>query len=248
MLQRLFSTNIKNIGTLYFIFVLFSIIIGLFLIFSLFFNTSLFFDVSLLSLIPSFQDGILTSLVPIKIYSDVNSERSKIYLENKNKAAIYMWTHKESGKIYIGSAKDMHIRLKFYFSQSYLNREKSMYIYKALLQHTHSAFSLSILEYIDISNLSKEDARKLILEREQYYLDLIFSENEPNTYNILKVAGSRLGSKHSEETITKMSGENNPMFGRIGEDHHLFGKSHSSETPPKAGSGFFFLKPDSFFF
>jgi hypothetical protein len=39
-----------------------------------------------------------------------------------------------------------------------------------------------------------------------------------------------LGFKHSEETIAKMSGENNPMFGRIGENHHLFGKSHSAET------------------
>jgi hypothetical protein len=51
------------------------------------------------------------------------------------------------------------------------------------------------LEYIDVSNLPKEEARKLILEREQYYLDLLKPE-----YNILKVAGSSLGFKHSEES------------------------------------------------
>lgn len=41
---------------------------------------------------------------------------------------------------------------------------------------------------------------------------MIFSVNGPNTYNILKEAGSRLGSKHSPETITKISGENNSFF------------------------------------
>lgn len=35
-----------------------------------------------------------------------------------------------------------------------------MYIYNALLHYGYGAFSLSILEYIDISNLSKEDAKK----------------------------------------------------------------------------------------
>lgn len=35
-------------------------------------------------------------------------------------------------------------------------------------------------------------------------------------YNILKIARSRLGHKFSEKTIVKMSGENNPMYGRTG--------------------------------
>lgn len=49
------------------------------------------------------------------------------------------------------------------------------------------------MEYIDVSNLPKEEARKLILEREQYYLDLLKPE-------YFKVAGSSLGFKHSEES------------------------------------------------
>ena len=59
-----------------------------------------------------------------------------------------------------------------------------MYIYNALRNHGYSVFSLSTLEYIDISNLSKEDARKLILEREQYYLDLYKSYIYDIGYNI----------------------------------------------------------------
>ncbi len=43
------------------------------------------------------------------------------------------------------------------------------------------------------------------------------------------------GRKHSVETIKRMSGENNPMFGvRIcGENHHMFGKHHTEETKYK---------------
>jgi len=54
----------------------------------------------------------------------------------------------------------------------------------------------------------------------------IFLE-EPNTYNLLKVAGSLLGFEHSAETLEIMrntkSSENNPMFG----------KTHSDETKEK---------------
>jgi len=108
-----------------------------------------------------------------------------------------------------------------------------MYICNALLHHGHSSFSLTILEYIDISNLSLEKARKLILEREQNYLNFIFSEDEPNTYNLLKEAGSLLGYKHTEESIAKFSGENHPMYGRTGENHPNYGKTHTSETKAK---------------
>jgi hypothetical protein len=48
-----------------------------------------------------------------------------------------------------------------------------MYICNAIITHTHSAFSLFIFEYINIENLSKEDVRKLILSRKQYYLDTL---------------------------------------------------------------------------
>lgn len=83
--------------------------------------------------------------------------------------------------------------------------------------HLHSAFPLCILEYINISDLSKKEAQKL--PREQDYLDLIFSEDAPNTYNLLKIAGSLLGSKHKSETIVKMSGQINRMYGKTGKNH-----------------------------
>jgi group I intron endonuclease len=180
------------------------------------------------------------SFVSAKIYNNVEINKLMIFKDNKNRTGIYKWTHLESGKIYIGSAVDLSLRLRDYFNKSFLNRKKTMYIYNALLHHGYSAFSLNILEYIDISNLSKEEAGKLILEREQYYLDTLQPE-----YNILKIAGNSLGYKHSKEALAKISeaskGKNHPNFGKarsfetrvlISKNHArgMLGRTHSSET------------------
>jgi len=71
-----------------------------------------------------------------------------------------------------------------------------MYICNALLDYEYSVFSLTIIEYIEITNKSKEKARKIVLLREQNYLDTLLPE-----YNILKETSSSLGYKHTEETI-----------------------------------------------
>jgi group I intron endonuclease len=77
-----------------------------------------------------------------------------------------------------------------------LKRKKSA-IYSSLIKHGHSNFKLEILEYCDKSN---------VIVREQAYMDLLSPE-----YNLNKTAGSRFGSKHSEETkriiSAKLKGE-----------------------------------------
>jgi len=151
------------------------------------------------------ESNILLSLIPIVVYSNADIDKSIILNDNKGKAGVYQWTHLESGKIYIGSATDLSVRLKGYYNKNYLSRVKSnSYIYNAILEHDYSLFSLSILEFIDITNLSQEEARKLILSREQYYLDESFTRGD-SSYNILKIAGSSLGYKHSEEALAKIS-------------------------------------------
>ena len=54
------------------------------------------------------------------------------------------------------------------------------------MKYGYSRFKLEVLEYCDKSNLIK---------REQYYISLLNSE-----YNVLTIAGSNLGFKHSEST------------------------------------------------
>lgn len=106
------------------------------------------------------------------IYSNADSDKSKIKSDLKGKSGIYLWTHKESGKTYIGSAADLSKRLKNYFNKSYLELNKTMYISRALLLHSYDSFSLTILESIEIKEFSKSEVRKYILEREQFYLDI----------------------------------------------------------------------------
>jgi group I intron endonuclease len=132
---------------------------------------------------------------PIIIYDNVEIDKSKILSDLKGLSEIYMFTHKESGKKYIGSAIDLSKRLKNYFNPSFLDRNKYMYISRDLLFHEYSAFSLTILEYVNTSNLSKEQSRLLILEKEQIYIDTLDPE-----YNLLRVAGFLLGYQHNEET------------------------------------------------
>jgi group I intron endonuclease len=168
------------------------------------------------------------------VYTNADSDKPKVLADNKGKAGIYQWKHNESGKIYIGSAFDLSKRFSLYYSKGYLEKNKS-YINSAILLHGYSLFSLTILEYVDITNLSRDKARKLILGREQHFIDTI----SPG-YNINPIANSRLGSKHTEESKELMrinnTGCKNPMFGKT---HSLEYRAILSErmvnNNPKAG-------------
>jgi hypothetical protein len=80
------------------------------------------------------------------IYSNADSDKLKILSENKGKTAIYGWTHKESDKRYIESTVNLSKQLKNYLNKKYLDRSKSMYINRALLNHGYYSFSLTIFE------------------------------------------------------------------------------------------------------
>ena len=174
------------------------------------------------------------------VYNNAEEYKNLILADNKNKAGIYVWTHIESSKKYIGSSVNLSRRLSYYFSEN-IHKYKTSKIYNALLSYGFSAFSLTILEYIDIANLPKDEAKKLIIEREQHYIDNILPE-----YNILKTAGSLLGFQHSSSTIVKFQkakeNENNPMFGKFHSEETILkmstikkGKSRSEETKLKIG-------------
>ena len=125
-------------------------------------------------------------------YYNVESIKSQIIKENKNKSGVYIWTNLLSGKISVGSSGNLAIRLKNYLTYSHISDPKRSYslIYKALVKYGYSNFKLEILEYV-----SEESC----LAREQYYLDLFQPE-----YNILKIAGSSKGYKHTKDNLKKL--------------------------------------------
>jgi group I intron endonuclease len=84
--------------------------------------------------------------------------------------------------------------MRSYFSlrnlKAEIKRSKSI-IYRSLIKYGYSSFTLEILEYCEPS---------VVISREQKFIDLL----KPD-YNILKIAGSSLGFKHSKETKLKIS-------------------------------------------
>lgn len=129
--------------------------------------------------------SISSKPVPVQVYLNPDKEKEFIVNENKGRTGIYRWVHIEQGKSYVGSAKNLSIRFKQYFNYNHITYPKrNMRIYKALLKYGYAEFRLEILEYC---------SPEVLIEREQFYFDTLIPE-----YNILKIAGSPLGYRHSE--------------------------------------------------
>jgi len=150
----------------------------------------------------------------IRLYEDAFNMRKSILNENKGKSGIYMWTNKLTNDLYIGQSKDISKRFKNYFNLSYLVSRNNYIISRALIKYGYSNFSLTILEYCDKSDL---------LLREQYYFDKFSPQ-----YNILKIAGSSRGFKHSEETKRKISKALKGVYKK--KNSSLWGRFHTEET------------------
>jgi group I intron endonuclease len=184
----------------------------------------------------------ILSIVPIAVYINAEEllEKKIILGENREKSGVYCWLNIINDKCYVGSSVVLSKRLIMYYQDSFIAKELlrgNSKIYRALAKYGHSNFKLVILEYCD---------PKDIIKREQYYLDLL----EPE-YNILKIAGSPHGRKHTEETLAKMRKRRHSDLvlakmriaatgrkfsedtlkklsdAKIGEKNPMFGKTHS---------------------
>jgi group I intron endonuclease len=107
-----------------------------------------------------------------------------------NNSGIYKITNSVNGKIYVGSAVDLRKRWGNHKSNLNVGINKSKHLQAAWNKYGQDSFEFSVIEYV-------EDKTKLI-EREQYYIDTLSPE-----YNILTVAGSSLGYRHTEEYKAK---------------------------------------------
>jgi group I intron endonuclease len=183
---------------------------------------------------PNFNKDSINPLVYVNAYS----MKKTILKENTGKSGIYMLTNLLTGDMYIGQSTDLSKRFRRYFTISYIKSRKELIISRALIKYGYANFSVSILEYCDRCDLTV---------REQHYMDKFNPQ-----YNILKIAGSSLGFKQSEETKLKISkalkgvyiGDKSPLFGsfhteetkkrmslsKAGENNPLYGKTHSEDT------------------
>ena len=144
-----------------------------------------------------------------------------------------------TGEIYIGSGYKGSIRLLSYFTPSVL--AKNLPIYTNLRKYGHVNFCLAILE--DLGHV-RSISKKIILEREQFYLDILFNKYSDKKLNLSPKAGSTLGFKHSLNFKLSRQGSLNPMHGKIfsceflhmqtkdktGQNNPMYGKIKSLET------------------
>ena len=113
-----------------------------------------------------------------------------------------------NGKTYIGSSLNLKRRLKEYLNPLYITRnlkKGNSAILKALLKYGPLKFNFKVLETVEARkrldlSISKSEIKKIIVTKEQYYMDLIKPE-----YNLNPKAGSNFGRIFSEEIRKKMS-------------------------------------------
>jgi len=129
----------------------------------------------------------VSPIIPIISYLNADLEKATIIKQNKSKSGIYRWVNVINNKSYVGSSINLGRRFKEYYNYSHISKVKrNIPIHNALLKYSYSSFKLEILEYCEPS---------VLIKKEQYYLDSLKPE-----YNVLKIAGSMLGFKHSEYT------------------------------------------------
>lgn len=158
------------------------------------------------------NDNII-NIIPAVYYSNAGSYKKDIYEENRLKSGVYRWNNLITNKSYVGSSVSLGRRFRDYYSLTSIEKKLSRgssAIHRALIKYGYSNFSLDILEYCDLS---------VLIAKEQYYIDILNPE-----YNILKIAGSKLGFKHSEATKKRMS------ISTAKEKHPFYGKKRSEET------------------
>jgi hypothetical protein len=156
----------------------------------------------MLNLIRLFSSSSNSKPVINYVYVFTNLKDSDILLKTnkdlKNLSGIYAFQFIETNEVvYIGSTIDLARR----FWQHYSNNGSNIILQRAFNKYGIEAFNFLVLELYTF-DLSKSDKDNMLIltQIEQKYMDLYDSK-----YNILKIAKSSKGYKHSDEAKVKMS-------------------------------------------
>lgn len=133
----------------------------------------------------------------------LNSNKLEIILNTKDKAGVYMFFNLINGNTYIGSSINLARRFRVHISN--IGKVK-LPLPLSINKYGPNNFAFLVLQFC-----SGDDIQNVCLSLEQYFIDLY----KPK-YNILKLAGSSQGYKHSPETIAKLKamhmGKLHPRF------------------------------------
>lgn len=172
---------------------------------------------------------IIQQIKPIKVYDNFKNDRLDLIKDQKDRAGVYCLVNLTNGNIYIGSSINLGVRMRNYLNTTFLKNRKNsnMPITKSLLKYGHDNFSVLIIEYVDMKNITS---------RETYYI----THHLPY-YNVLKQGYSSLGYKHTEDTKKMLSelaknrihsDETKALISKAltGENNPFYNKKHSVES------------------
>ena len=111
---------------------------------------------------------------------------------NSKQAGIYLIVSKINGKRYIGSSVRICVRWSEHISDLRLNKHHSPLLQRHYNKYGEDDLVFSVLEVVDRAELSLNDFRQLLLDKEQIYLN----NWDECHFNCSPIAGSKLGYKN----------------------------------------------------
>lgn len=111
---------------------------------------------------------------------------------NMSQGGIYAISHRDSGRMYVGSAVNLRRRQTEHFSHLRCGRHHSQHLQAAFAKYGENSFDFDVIEFVD--------CRSILEDREQVWIDVF----KP-AFNICKLANSIQGVKRSAETRARMS-------------------------------------------
>lgn len=140
---------------------------------------------------------------------------------------IYQILNLTNNKFYIGSSYRILKRWKDHKRCLRENKHPNKIIQAAYRKYGEEAFEFIIVE---VCNRSK------LIEREQFWIDNLNCV-APKGYNANPNASSRLGTKHSEETLAKLRAKVISEEHKLAISRHTKGRKASEETKLKIKNG-----------
>lgn len=117
---------------------------------------------------------------------------------------VYAIINKINRKCYIGSSSNIYGRWSSHLSELKNNKHKNQKLQRAWNKYGENNFVFEMLEIFSDKQMDKLEFRKILIKREQYYLNLILFANENNDifknlgYNISRTARNSYGIKRNK--------------------------------------------------
>ncbi|AKQ53320.1 GIY-YIG endonuclease (mitochondrion) [Sclerotinia sclerotiorum 1980 UF-70] len=143
----------------------------------------------------------------VMFFNNVQDSKRAIYKTLRGKSGVYLFINNITNDLYVGSSITLSKRMTSHFYLANSEKATNIVLARAMRKYELKSFSLGILEICASDTI-------VCSELEQKWMDYY----KPR-YNVLKVAGSSSGFRHSVDTINKLKEqfkkESHPKYGTV---------------------------------